>query len=214
MTLCSLTLDDDDVDYWQRVAEVIEPYGGRMTCFITMSEIMPSEEADLFNLSFSGHEMACHCWNHHDLTRIGESRWPHQIMDASDRIEQWTSVPVTSLAYPYGVSNERLRQYVRDSGRFLGARAVGHVVQPLSEMDRFNVPVMNRELLIGDGSETTVRINTLKYLSLCAGKQAPFMIYSHHDRELSVERIRWVADELSKEGQKFITFSDMLRTMP
>ena len=211
MTYCCLSLDDDDIEYWLRVAEALEPYGAKMTCFITTAEIMPLEEADLFSLSFSGHEMAVHAWDHRSLAHIHSSVWPHQIMDASDWIEQRTGVPVTSMAYPYGQSNEELRQYVKSTGRFLGARSIGHRIQPIPQLDPFAVPVINRKLLIGDGAETTVRINALKYHALCAANHAPFMFYSHNNEDMTVKQIKWIVDELARENQKFITFSDMLR---
>lgn len=211
MTYCCFSIDDDDVEYWRQVAEMLEPYGAKMTVFVTTSKIEPLEEAALFDLSYLGHEVAVHSWSHKPLATLKPSDWPHEVMDAADWIEKITGVPVTSHAMPYGNTSQEYRVWMRTSTNLLGARAVGHCIKPLGEIDPYDVPVMDRNRLKGNGSERDIRFNTNHRLSICKQYDAPFLFYSHNAENMTVEQVQWVVDELYKAGEKLITFSDFLR---
>jgi peptidoglycan/xylan/chitin deacetylase (PgdA/CDA1 family) len=209
MTYCCLSLDDDDVDYWMGVADAVMKLDGRVTFFPTFSKITEEEWGALRDLMLVGHEIGVHSLTHIPLPP-NPRYWFREVIHAANLIELYTGKIVTTHAMPYGQTSPELIQWYKDKTTFLGVRSVGHVIKPLSEIDPFDVPVMDRDWLKGDGTEKTVRENAGKYLNICREAVAPFLFYSHNQENMTVDQIGWVVDELHQRGETFITFAEFM----
>lgn len=66
----NISLDDADTTYWRAVADVVNPLGVKITCFVTPSLITTQDEInDLIYLANQGNEVAIHDWSHTGLNQ-------------------------------------------------------------------------------------------------------------------------------------------------
>ena len=101
-----LTFDDTDEEQYTIGATEMAKYGFKgvyfiMTISIGRPRYMSKEQ--LKALADSGHTVAAHTWDHHNVKNYGEADWDVQFAKPKEKIESITGKPVEYFAYPFGV---------------------------------------------------------------------------------------------------------------
>lgn len=139
--LVVLTFDDGMTDVYDVVLPLLKKYHLKITVFANpgfdgTNGRMTS--AMLRELRASGLvEIGAHTMTHEHLTDLSDLEAREQILNSKFALERTIQAPVTSFAYPFGETNERITQIVRRSG-FITAVAAD---------DRYGKNYRNRLLL-------------------------------------------------------------------
>ena len=62
---------------------------------------------------YKGHEVAVHCYNHPDLTKMSDEQVIFQINKCQEMLQDIVGYPVNGMAYPGGCYNEHLLDVMR-----------------------------------------------------------------------------------------------------
>lgn len=104
-----ITFDDTREEHHRIGAAEMKKYGYKGVYFImTISINRPKymSEAQLKELSDSGHAIASHTWDHHMVTKYAGADYDSQFQKPKDRLEKITGKPVKYFAYPFGLWNQ------------------------------------------------------------------------------------------------------------
>jgi peptidoglycan/xylan/chitin deacetylase (PgdA/CDA1 family) len=101
-----ITFDDTDEEQYTIGAAELNKYGFKgvyfiMTISIGRPRYMSKEQ--LKELSDSGHVIAAHTWDHHNVKEYGEQDWDKQFATPKQKLEAITGKEVSYFAYPFGV---------------------------------------------------------------------------------------------------------------
>lgn len=122
--MVSLTFDDGyDSDY-NIVRPIFEEFGFRGT-FFPISDLIGSSERfmtpeQLKYMADIGHEIGTHTKTHASLIELSREEIKTEMRESKLAIQDITGHPVETLCYPYGHSNDDVRDIA--SGFFIGAR--------------------------------------------------------------------------------------------
>jgi peptidoglycan/xylan/chitin deacetylase (PgdA/CDA1 family) len=121
-----ITFDDGYADFHSRALPLLVEYGFAATVFVTtgwVAEIggRPGTAPPGRMLSWSqieeasgcGIEFAAHSHTHPQFDRLSEPTLQKELTDSKVELEDRLGVPVTGLAYPFGYSNNRVREVAR-----------------------------------------------------------------------------------------------------
>lgn len=101
-----ITFDDTDEEQYTVGATELNKYGFKGVYFImTISIGRPRymSKDQLKELSDSGHVIAAHTWDHHNVKDYTDADWDKQFAAPKQKLEAITGKPVTYFAYPFGV---------------------------------------------------------------------------------------------------------------
>ncbi|MEO5782118.1 MAG: polysaccharide deacetylase family protein [Ginsengibacter sp.] len=104
-----LTFDDNDKEQFTIGETEMKKYGFKGVYFIMTISINRSRymsEADLKQLSDSGHAVEGHTWDHHMVTKYTSATWDTQLVKPQKRLEAITGKPIKYFAYPFGLWNQ------------------------------------------------------------------------------------------------------------
>ena len=104
-----LTFDDNDKEQFTIGETEMKKYGFKGVYFImTISINRPRymSEADLKQLSDSGHAVEGHTWDHNMVTKYTSATWDTQLVKPQKRLEAITGKPIKYFAYPFGLWNQ------------------------------------------------------------------------------------------------------------
>lgn len=101
-----ITFDDTDEEQYSIGAAELNKYGFKgvyfiMTISIGRPRYMTREQ--IRSLSDSGHIIASHTWDHHNVKGYGDADWDVQFLKTKQKLEDITGKPVAHFAYPFGV---------------------------------------------------------------------------------------------------------------
>lgn len=151
-----LTFDDGYASQYENALPILKKYGFKATFFIYKSCIdkypacMTSE--DLRALSNEGMILANHTEHHAYLTDYSEDIIKSEILNNQKFLESISTENTEMiLAYPYGVSNDRVKNILKELG-FGGAVGVSFFAK--KEADIFNLP----RYLLGDNFQSFLNI--------------------------------------------------------
>ena len=133
-----LTLSyDDGTVHDIRMMEILNRYGLKASFHLSAGLFFPEDgvrekydgrmklsEAKALYIG-SGHEVACHAWEHAPLAVLTEPEIVNEVMEDRKGLEREFGTIITGLAYPYGSVNDKTEavlktcgiQYARCSGR-------------------------------------------------------------------------------------------------
>lgn len=105
-----ISFDDDFVDEWYEVNNILQPYDWKATFFVTrFNQLSLAKIQKLKDLKSYGHEIGAHGLNHVDaLTFIsanGASEYLNQEISPMLDLMNSNDLSPTSFAYPYGARN-------------------------------------------------------------------------------------------------------------
>ncbi len=103
-----LTFDDTDGEQYTLGATEMKKYGFKgvffiMTISINRPRYMTKEQ--IKELSDDGHQIACHTWDHHMVTKYTDEDWDKQVVKTRKTLEDITGKPIVYFAYPFGLWN-------------------------------------------------------------------------------------------------------------
>jgi len=130
-----LTIDDGYVDTATVAGPTLRRFGFRATVFVVTApserrraevvaaladrSMLGAEEAGL--LPRDTFEIGSHTRTHPDLTALSAPDARREIRESKLELERVIGIPITGFAYPFGASNETVRELVEDA-EYLAAR--------------------------------------------------------------------------------------------
>jgi peptidoglycan/xylan/chitin deacetylase (PgdA/CDA1 family) len=114
-----ISFDDTDAEQYSIGATEMNKYGFKGVYFVmTISINRPRymKEAEIRNLSDSGHNISSHTWDHHMVTKYTGADWDSQFVKPKLRLEKITGKPVEYFAYPFGLWNKEAISELKTRG--------------------------------------------------------------------------------------------------
>ena len=114
----AITFDDGYRDVFQNALPIMERYGYIGTVYVIVDQIGVSgylETEHLSQLLAAGWEIGSHTKSHANLRKVN-TNLTKEIQDSRLHLENLLNTPITSFAYPFGISSSVIRQWVRDTG--------------------------------------------------------------------------------------------------
>jgi len=119
-----LTFDDGYRDFYDNVFPVLKEKSLKATVFIISQFVGGERYMDWWQIREMANSglvlVGDHTLNHPSLPKISEEEEFDQIVSAKKIIEQYVGKTVNLFAYPYGGTNQQVKEILRKSG-FLGA---------------------------------------------------------------------------------------------
>jgi peptidoglycan/xylan/chitin deacetylase (PgdA/CDA1 family) len=140
-----LTFDDGYGDFYGQALPLLKQYGHIATLFQTTggvgvagAEKRMMSWGELAEAAEAGVEIGAHTVKHPQLDQLPAARLHEELYASKCQLEDHLGMPVPGLAYPYGYSNEQVRQVAREIG-YGYAYAVGNAMTA-SGTDNFTLP--------------------------------------------------------------------------
>ncbi|MGR3932529.1 polysaccharide deacetylase family protein [Streptomyces sp. BRA346] len=152
-----ITFDDGYEGVHRHALPVLERHGFEATLFASTGWLRGRYETDgaldvmldwgqVRELAAAGMEIGGHSHTHPQLDQLGDERLRFEVVRCRDILEAELGRPPVSFAYPYGYSDRRVRQVVRDAG-FAVSLAVGNALA-----DRRQGPYALRRVTVRRGT--------------------------------------------------------------
>jgi peptidoglycan-N-acetylglucosamine deacetylase len=112
----ALTFDDGPSPiYTPQVLAILKKYSIKATFFVVGASAKKYPEL-LRQIVADGHAINNHSWSHPKLTKLSDAALHKEIVGTRDIIEEATGKKPACLRYPFGLSNEHVRQTIRNAG--------------------------------------------------------------------------------------------------
>lgn len=142
-----ITFDDTREEQYSIAAPILNQYCFKgvffiMTVCIDKPHYMTT--AQIKSLSDSGHIIACHTWDHPNITMVVKYDPKKQLVLPRQFLEKITGKGVRYFAYPYGTWNEQAISDLKAAGFKAAFQLNGHqsITDPLYTIRRILVPGM------------------------------------------------------------------------
>lgn len=136
--------------------------------------------------------------------------WRDEILECKSWIETQCGITPVTMAYPYGLHTQNLREYIKDTADLAGSRTTNPAENFLSHMNLFIGAGLGFSYMKGDGSENAIRANARTIFTHANQAGSIYVIYSHKTSEMSPDQFYWFVDEILKAGGKFYTYRDAM----
>ena len=90
------------------------------------------EPGDIGRIAAAGHEIGFHTRSHRLLTNLSQEELARELVAGRDELAAAAGVPVESVAYPFGIGDERVAETARAAGYSAGFTVGPHAVTPSS----------------------------------------------------------------------------------
>ncbi len=206
----SLTFDDSLPSQYKHLVPLLGEFGFLGTFFLNTVDLEKAEP-NIWRQSLGcwphwrkvralGHELGSHTVNHPNLSQIPPRQVEHELRDSCGIIRR--RVPQArchTLAYPYGVSNPRVRKRVR--AYYIAARGAMHKIAPHSPKDMMNVPSVTP-------FQKTTRTQMLQWIKQGL-RQRGWVVWMFHGTRkqgweaLPLRTYRFLFEALKKQGKRY-----------
>ena len=133
-TPVALTFDDGFADNYTHMFPLLKEFNAKATIFLCpdMPKINKLTKQQIQEMQASGLvEFGAHTMTHLNLAQAPDDIAQNEILQSKIHVESITGVTCNSFAYPYGRSNERTANYVKNAG-FLCAVTVKKGIEALT----------------------------------------------------------------------------------
>lgn len=123
----SITFDDGYLDNLEVAAPILDEFGFPFTVFVSSDFVRHHRKgflspSNLRDLSmFGGATIGSHGVTHRALTEFDDVGLNNELISSKKFLEDVIGKEVSSIAYPYGAANRRVRDAVKNAGYELGA---------------------------------------------------------------------------------------------
>ncbi len=206
----SLTFDDSLPSQYKHLVPLLGEYGFRGTFFLNTVDLEKAK-LNIWRQSLAcwphwrkvrslGHELGSHTVNHPNLSQIGPVQLERELRDSCATIRR--RVPQArchTLAYPYGVSNARVRKRV--AAYYIAARGAMHKIAPHTPKDMMNVPSVTP-------FQNTPRSQMLQWIKQGL-RQRGWVVWMFHGTRkqgweaLPLRTYRFLFDALKKQSKRY-----------
>jgi peptidoglycan/xylan/chitin deacetylase (PgdA/CDA1 family) len=118
-----LTFDDGYGDFYSQALPLLRQYGHTATLFQTTGGVGVTGAAkrmmnwrELAEAAEAGVEIGAHTVSHPQLDQLPAAELREELSASKSQLEEHLGMAVPGLAYPYGYSNEKVRQVAREVG--------------------------------------------------------------------------------------------------
>lgn len=141
-----ITFDDGYCDFYDTAMPLLKQYGHTATVFQTTERIgierpnrrMMMSWREIAEVAEAGIEIGAHTVTHPQLDQLPQKELHEELYRSKSLIEDHLGMAVPGLSYPYGYSNDKVRQMARDLG-YTYAYAVGNAMTTRGA-DQFALP--------------------------------------------------------------------------
>jgi peptidoglycan/xylan/chitin deacetylase (PgdA/CDA1 family) len=123
----ALTFDDGTLDCYETASPICEPYGFHPTVFLVSRWLVDCDAADaamgplltsahVLEMRRRGVSFGAHSRTHRRLVGLSAQEARAEVCGCKAEIEQVLGEPVTTFAYPFGLSNPAVREAVATCG--------------------------------------------------------------------------------------------------
>jgi PKD repeat protein len=215
----ALTFDDNTIDQWYEIRDLLQPYNAHVTFFVSQFEGLDEDQIDkLRTLKADGHEIAFHGTNHEDAALYLNNHSIQEYIDDEiipgiSLMENAGLTPV-DFAYPYGSENDTLTAALQT-----------YFIHIRGTQSRIDDPIYyeygsNQLLIEGIGIDDQTYGNTLDdiYDGILTAKQEDkiLIFYAHEPVQnvtgnymISYDRIEKILINASEQDMKFYTVSEL-----
>lgn len=181
--LVALTFDDGPGPYTERLLDGLKARGAKATFFMVGNRVdsYPNAVKRVYD---EGHQVACHSWDHADLTNLSDSQVRAEFTKSYASSNKYCGTGTSYLTRaPYGNTNERVRNLVNTPFIYWS-------VDPEDWKDRNAQTVKNRI------------VNNVKNGSI---------VLVHDIYSTSVDGALQAVDALQAKGYEFVTVNELFR---
>lgn len=178
--------------YTRQLLNIFNAVGGKATFFMLGQQMDASEAAEEVarEVYSAGHEIGNHTYTHPNLATVSLEEAQAEIEKMEQRIVQITGNSPAVFRSPYFGINEEVQQLVGDRGYY----TIGAVNSEALDWEQPGV-----EFII---EQTKKKMDKGSILIFHDG---------YGDRSESIEAVRILAEELTAEGYKLVTVSELIK---
>ncbi len=158
-------------------------------------------------------QVAFPCVVRPDVSAPDYAYWRDEITLNQTWAKEQLDITPVSIAYPGGMVNDAICQYSKDTAGLLGGRTIVPRESYLASTNVYRLPGTGIVTLKGNGSEAAVRANARCIALHAAQIGSIFVIYTHNEAEMNLKQMTWFVDEVKKNGGKFSTFGEAVRSI-
>jgi len=122
-----LSMDDNFLQTWENYFDLFDKYNARITFFV-QGRFNPFMNRALGK----GHDIGYHSLNHRDIRGMSNQNISAEVIEPA-RIIRNNGIPLLSFAFPYGFSNQRVREILSKEFRIL--RGYGTTIRFYNDND-------------------------------------------------------------------------------
>lgn len=116
-----LTFDDAYKEHYTYVLPLLKRYQIPATFFIYTKGVTDGYRDfmtwdEVRKLVSSGMTIGAHTVSHSNLTKLSLNELSHEVLDGKKKLEDNLGIPITVFAYPYGVYNDTVINFLKTSG--------------------------------------------------------------------------------------------------
>ncbi|MBQ6380569.1 MAG: polysaccharide deacetylase family protein [Clostridia bacterium] len=183
--MIALCFDDGPgTDSTKKLVEGLKKRGAKAT-FFELGQMI-EENPDMCKLvSKNGCEIGIHGWAHSDFTTLGASGTEKEIDDTAALIKKYTGKTPTHVRPPYGSYNDEIQELLKNKGY---------------DMIMWNVDTLDWKTRDAEAVRSAIVSN---------GADGGDILCLHDIYDTTAEGVLQAVDELTKQGYKFVTISEL-----
>jgi peptidoglycan/xylan/chitin deacetylase (PgdA/CDA1 family) len=118
-----ITFDDGHLNNYTTAFPILQKYGFTGVLYIVGNYMGAEDYMDadqIKEMAAAGWEVGSHSMSHKDLTALNPDLQRMEIVESREKLEAELGVPVLTIAYPFGISNEGVIDYAHFAGYIAG----------------------------------------------------------------------------------------------
>ena len=118
-----ITFDDGHVDNYTNAFPIMQKYGFTGVLYIVYNYMGTDgymNKDQILAMHAAGWEVGSHSLNHFDLTKLDTDKQHAEIIESRKLLEQALGIPIQTFAYPFGIRDPGVLDYVKFAG-YIGA---------------------------------------------------------------------------------------------
>ncbi len=215
-----ISFDDDYVDEWFEVNNVLEPYDWKATFFVTkFNQLSTAKIQKLKDLKIDGHEIGGHGLNHLNapnfISANGTAEYLNQEIIPMETLMNNNDLPTTSFAYPYGARNTTTDNLLLNRFEIVRGTTYGNA-NPASQNCYYN----NNNIVFGLGIDKNYSHFSISYflslLEYAKNNNKIVIFYAHkpvptfqNNYETEYQTLIQICNYVKNNNMKFYKISEL-----